>query len=253
MSDPNFLTTTDGRRIAYHKVNAQGTDIHKPGVVFFGGFKSDMTGAKAIFLQKTCEALDLSYLRFDYTGHGQSSGKFEEGCVGDWVRDAREAVGRLTTGPQIFIGSSMGGWIALLLARDKPEDVAGMIGIAAAPDFTEDSMWMAASESQRRDIIEQGYVSLPSEYDAPYIITRKLIEDGRDYLILRRPLSVPFPVHLLHGTADVDVPLERALQLVSHLDGPDIRLTLVKDSDHRMSGERELTLLKQTLEALVSA
>lgn len=245
-----MLTTTDGRRIAYHKVNAQGSD-NKPGLVFFGGFKSDMTGTKAVFLQDLCAALGLACLRFDYSGHGQSSGKFEEGCIGDWAQDAREAVDALTDGPQIYVGSSMGGWIALLLAREAPEKVAGMIGIAAAPDFTEDSMWAAASEAQRRYIMGQGYVSLPSEYDAPYIITRKLIEDGRDHLILRSPLAVPFPVRLLHGTADIDVPQERALQLVSHMDGPDIQVTLLKDSDHRMSGDRELALLKDTLVALI--
>lgn len=251
MGDPDILTTTDGRRIAYHKVNAQGTD-NKPGVVFFGGFKSDMTGAKAVFLHETCATLGLSFLRFDYTGHGQSSRKFEDTCVGDWAKDARDVVETLTRGPQIFIGSSMGGWIALLLARETPERVAGMIGIAAAPDFTEDSMWAAASDAQRRDIMGQGSISLPSEYDAPYIITRKLITDGRDHLILRAPLSASFPVRLLHGTADIDVPQERALQLLSHIEGPDIRLTLVKDSDHRMSGERELALLKATLLTLVS-
>lgn len=250
MEGPDFLKTSDGRRIAYHQVNVQEPDA-RPGVVFFGGFKSDMTGAKAVFLERTCAAMGLAYLRFDYTGHGASSGVFEDGCIGDWLRDAGDAVSALTTGPQIYIGSSMGGWIALLLARDQPERVAAMIGIAAAPDFTEDSMWAAASHAQRRAISEQGFVTLPSEYDAPYVITKRLIANGREHLLLRSPLPAPFPVRLLHGTADADVPLEHALRLHSHLDGPDIRLTLVQGSDHRMSGERELLLLKDTLAGLV--
>lgn len=250
MGDPDILTTGDGRHIAYHRVNAQGTD-DRPGVVFFGGFKSDMTGSKAVFLQETCEAMGLAYLRFDYTGHGASSGAFEDGCIGDWARDAADIVSELTTGPQIFVGSSMGGWIALLLTRAVPERVAAIIGIAAAPDFTEDSMWAAASHAQRRAIMEHGSLAIPGEYDAPYVITRRLIENGRENLILRNPLSIPVPVRLLHGTADPDVPQERAITLLSHIDGPDIRLTLVQGSDHRMSGERELLLLKETLVGLV--
>jgi len=145
----------------------------------------------------------------------------------------------------------MGGWIALLLARDAPENVAAMIGIAAAPDFTEDSMWAAASESQRSTIMEQGSLALPSEYGDPYVITRHLINEGRKNLILRSPLRVSFPVRLLHGTADVDVPQERALMLLSHIEGPDVRATFLRGSEHRMSDERELSLLKETLIGLI--
>lgn len=251
MSDPEFLATTDGRHIAYHKREAQGPR-EGPGVVFFGGFKSDMTGSKAVFLEETCAELGLSCLRFDYTGHGQSSGTFEAGCIGDWLRDARDAVEALTEGPQIYVGSSMGGWIALLLAREAPERVAGFIGIAAAPDFTEDSMWAAASAIQRRQISEQGFVAIPSEYDKPYVITRRLIEEGREHLLLRAPYHAPFPVRLLHGSADLDVPQERALRLMSHLQGPDVSLTLLRGSDHRMSEPRELSQLKETLLGLVA-
>jgi len=192
MGDPDIFTTSDGRSLAYHKVNAQGT-CERPGVVFFGGFKSDMTGSKAVFLQETCEALGLAYLRFDYTGHGASSGKFEDGCIGDWAQDAEDIVSALTDGPQIYVGSSMGGWIALLLTRRSPERVAAMIGIAAAPDFTEDSMWAAASDAQRRAIMDQGFITIPSEYDAPYVITRRLIVNGRENLILRSPLKIDVP------------------------------------------------------------
>ncbi len=250
MGDPDFITTNDGRCIAYHRVLAQGSD-NKPGVVFFGGFKSDMTGSKALYLQELCEALGLAYLRFDYTGHGASSGAFEDGCIGDWAQDARDVIAALTTGPQIYVGSSMGGWIALLIARDAPENVAAMIGIAAAPDFTEDSMWAVSSESQRRAIMEQGFLALPSEYGDSYVITKHLIKDGRENLILRSPLHAPFPVRLLHGTADSDVPHERALALLSHIEGPDVRATLLRGSEHRMSDEKELLLLKETLTSLL--
>ena len=251
MGDPDIFRTTNGRSIAYYKVNTQEPD-EKPGVVFFGGFKSDMTGSKAVFLNELCVELGLSFLRFDYSGHGQSSGKFEEGCISDWLDDARETVSELTRGAQIFIGSSMGGWIALLLAREAPEKVYGLIGIAAAPDFTEDSMWSAASHAQRQDIGGQGYVLIPSEYGEAYPITRRLIADGRRNLIMRSPYRAPFPIRLLHGTEDQDVPQERALRLLGHLDCEDIRLELLKGSDHRMSEERELLSLKETLAGLVN-
>jgi len=250
MGVPDIFSTNDGRSIAYSKVNAQGDDA-RPGVVFFGGFKSDMTGGKAVCLEETCVALGLGFIRFDYSGHGQSSGKFEDGCISDWLNDARDVVSQLTTGPQIFVGSSMGGWISLLLAREMSERVVGLIGIAAAPDFTEDSMWAAASHAQRRGIREQGFVPIPSEYGDPYPITRRLIEDGRQNLILRTPYHAPFPIRLLHGTEDKDVPQERALRLLAHLQCSDIRLVLSKGSDHRMSEERDLMSLKETLTALI--
>ncbi len=246
MGDSDFLTIEDHRRIAYHKCSAQGQD-RRPGVVFFGGFKSDMTGIKALYLESVCKALDIDYLRFDYTGHGASSGRFEDGCIGDWVRDSRDIVTALTKGPQIYVGSSMGGWIALLLAREAPERVAALIGIAAAPDFTEDLIWASASGAQRSAIMKQGLVSLPGDYGDDYIITERLIREGRNHLILREPFRADFPVRLLHGTADKDVPYERALALLTHLDGTDIRLNLVRGSGHRMSDEYELSLLKETL------
>lgn len=250
MGVPEILVTDDGRRIAYHHSKTRESH-NKPGVVFFGGFTSDMTGTKAIFLEQTCAALGLDFLRFDYTGHGQSSGSFEEGGIGDWLSDAREAVASLTVGPQVYIGSSMGGWIALLLAREQTERVAALIGIAAAPDFTEDAMWAGASAAQRATVLRDGRIAVPSPYGEPTIITRKLIEQGRENLLLRQPARVPFPVRLLHGTADTDVPQERALALLSHLDGPDVRLVLVKGGDHRLSGEGDLMLLKQTLNGLI--
>lgn len=243
---PEFLTTPQGRRIAYHRTSGKG-----PGVVFLGGFKSDMTGTKAVHLQAWAEAQGRAFLRFDYSGHGQSSGDFLDGCIGDWAEDARAAVAGLTEGPQILVGSSMGGWMALLVARAMPERVAGLVGIAAAPDFTEDLMWQGFTEAERAAVMA-GRLEQPSEYsDEPYIITRKLIEDGRRHLVLRDPLPLRFPVRLLQGTADVDVPPAVALRLLDHADSPDLVLTLVKGADHRFSTPDCLDRMTRAIEEIL--
>ena len=239
-------TTPDGRQIAYNCTPGAG-----PGIVFLGGFKSDMTGTKAMFLQDWAIAQGRAFLRFDYTGHGASSGRFEDGCIGEWARDAIDIITKKTSGPLILVGSSMGGWICLLVARAMPKRLAGLVGIAAAPDFTEDSMWDGFSAEQRETLMAEGQVVLPSEYDdSPYIITKKLIEDGRNQLVLRDKFSLNVPVRLLQGSADVDVPPSVALRLFNHLEGDDIRLTLVKGADHRFSGLAELALLAAAIEGI---
>lgn len=244
---PDFLTTPAGRRIAYHKTEGAG-----PGVVFLGGFKSDMTGTKAQHLQDWAEATGRAFLRFDYSGHGQSSGAFLDGCIGDWAADAMAAISALTTGPQVLVGSSMGGWISLLVARAMPDRVAGLVGIAAAPDFTEDLMWATFTEAERA-ALAAGRVEQPSDYsDEPYVITRKLIEEGRSQLVLRSPLPLPFPVRLLQGTADVDVPPAVALRLMDHAESPDLRLVLVKGADHRFSTPACLALTVTQIEEVLA-
>ncbi len=241
------LELEDGRRIAYARRPGR-----QPGVLFLGGFRSDMTGTKAVYLEDWARARGQAFLRFDYTGHGQSSGAFEDGCIGDWARDAGDALARLTEGPQVLVGSSMGGWIALLLAQRYPARVAGIVGIAAAPDFTEDSMWAGFDAGQRAALVEAGRVETPSEYsDAPYVITRRLIEDGRENLVLRDALVLRGPLRLLHGTADAEVEVSVALRLLAHADGTDVRLTLVRGADHRFSAPENLALIAQTVEALV--
>ena len=235
---PRQFEPGDGRRIAYHQLMGRG-----PGIVFLGGFKSDMEGSKALYLQGFAKAQNREFLRFDYTGHGQSSGEFTDGCIGDWARDAIDFIRALSNGPQVIVGSSMGGWIALLLARAMPEKVAGLVTIAAAPDFTEDSMWAGFDAGQRAMLQEKGRVELPSEYDEPYVITRKLIEDGRKHLVLRDPLDLPFPTRFLQGTADRDVDPSVALRLLDHAAGDDIRLTLVKGADHRFSDKKCLGII----------
>jgi pimeloyl-ACP methyl ester carboxylesterase len=243
MENCKFFKAPSGRRLAYRQHSGTG-----PGLVFLGGFKSDMMGSKARFLQAWAEKHGRQFLRFDYSGHGQSQGEFTDGCIGDWAQDAREIVAALTSGPQIFIGSSMGGWIALLLARSLPARFAAFIGIAAAPDFTEDSMWEGFNETQRAALMEEGRISLPSEYeDSPYIITRRLIEDGRKQLVLRAPLELPFPVRLLQGTADASVAQSVPLRLLAHATGGDMRLTFVKGADHSFSTADCLAILEETL------
>ena len=242
----DFLTTPQGRRLAYHRTPGTG-----PGVVFLGGFKSDMTGTKAQFLQAWAEDRGRPFLRFDYSGHGQSDGDFLDGAIGDWFEDALSAIETLTEGPQVLVGSSMGGWIALLVARAIPERIAGLIGIAAAPDFTQDLMEPSFTEAERAAMAATGRIEQPSDYDdGPYVITRRLIEEGRNRLVLRSPLPLPFPVRLLQGSADVVVPPSVALKLFDQADSPDLRLTLVKGADHRFSEPENLALLAETLDRL---
>lgn len=226
-----FLETPQGRRIAYQRLEGPG-----PGVVFLGGFRSDMSGTKAVYLEEWARAAGRAFLRFDYSGHGSSSGAFEEGSIGDWFADAAAVLAELTEGPQILVGSSMGGWIGLLLSRAMPERVAGLVTIAAAPDFTEQGFWAGFDQDQRDILMRDGRIEIPSDYsDAPDVITGRLIEDGRDHLIMASPLSLPFPVRMLQGSADADVPPDWALRLFDHATGDDIRLTLVKGADHRFS------------------
>ncbi|MCC6863660.1 MAG: alpha/beta hydrolase [Rhodobacteraceae bacterium] len=239
----DYLTTPQGRRIAYNRSAGQG-----PGLVFLGGFKSDMGGTKALHLEAWAQAQNRAFLRFDYSGHGESSGDFLDGCIGDWFADALAAITMLTIGPQVLVGSSMGGWISLLVARTIPERVAGFIGIAPAPDFTEDSMWDRFTEAQQHELSTKGFVAKPSDYSPePYILTRKLIEDGRNHLVLRSPLTLPFPVRILQGTADTDVPSSVALRLLEHVKSPDAQLLLVKDADHRFSTPVCLDLMTRTV------
>jgi len=243
-----YLTTKQGRTLAYHRTEGRG-----PWVVFLGGLKSDMQGTKAVFLEGWARKEGRAFLRFDYSGHGESSGTFTDGCIGDWAEDTAEAVARLTEGPIIPVGSSMGGWQALLLARARPERMAGLVTIAAAPDFTEDGYWASFTDAQKAQLEEVGQVELPSDYMEPYIITKRMIEDGRTRLVLRAPLDLPFPVRFLQGTADTAVSVETAVRLLDHASGPDMRLQLIKDADHRFSDGPCLDLIVQALGEVLSA
>lgn len=241
-----YLDTPQGRRLAYHKTGGKG-----PCLIFCGGLKSDMEGTKAIHLEAWAQAQGRAFLRFDYSGHGESSGSFEEGCIGDWHADTLAAAEALTEGPILPVGSSMGGWQALLLARAMPERIAGMVTIAAAPDFTEDGYWANFSAEEKATLERDGQVEVPSDYMEPYIITKRMIEDGRAQLVLRSPLSLPFPARFLQGTADTAVSVETAVRLLEHAEGPDMRLTLVKDADHRFSDETCLGLIEEAVTEVI--
>lgn len=243
---PSFLERDGGHRLAYHK-----TEGEAPGVVFLSGYMSDMTGTKAIWLESQCRARGQAFLRFDYLGHGQSSGAFEEGTIGQWTADAVAALDALTEGPQILVGSSMGGWLMLLAALARPQRVAGLVGIAAAPDFTEELMWQGFSPEVRNTLEREGVYREPSPYgDQPYTITRRLIEEGRDHLLLGGPISLTCPVRLIHGMADPDVPYQVSLRLAEALVGDDVEVSLVKTGEHRLSEPKDLQRLGESLRAL---
>jgi pimeloyl-ACP methyl ester carboxylesterase len=229
-----------------------------PGIFWLGGFKSDMRGTKAEALAAHAAKRDRAYLRFDYSGHGESGGAFEAGTISRWLEESVAVFERAVRGPQIVVGSSMGGWIALLLARalaarGKGGDakMAGLVLIAPAPDFTETLMWAQMSPEVRREIEQKGAWLRPSEYgDGPYPITRALIEDGRKHLLLDRPIEIGCPVRILQGVLDPDVPWRHALKLVSCLAQDDVVLTLVKDGDHRLSRPEDIERLQGVVDEL---
>lgn len=236
MSKVESLDLAGERRLAF--VHHPG---RSPGIMFCGGFKSDMTGSKVLSLERFFVNEGRAFTRFDYTGHGSSSGTFEEGTIGAWASDAVAIIDQVTAGPLTVIGSSMGAWIMVLAAMARPRRVEGLVGIAAAPDFTEDLMWAAASEVQRETLIAKGRWEQPSAYGPePYIYTRGLIEDGRQHLVLRAPIPFAGPVHLLHGQADPDVPWQTSIRLASALQSDDVTVELIKSGDHRLSKPPEL-------------
>ena len=244
-----YLDTRQGRKLAYCQTDGAG-----PGVVFLGGFSSDMDGTKALDLESWARERGRAFLRFDYSGHGRSSERFDEGCIGDWAQDAAEVLQSLTSGPQVLVGSSMGGWISLILATRFPDRIAGLVGIAAAPDFTDDFRRDLRSSGHWEILERDGRVELPSEYSSePLVLTKRLIDDGPANFVLDKPLRLPFPVRLLQGTDDADVDRSVALTLLDHASCDDLRLTLVKGADHRFSTPECLRLIKETVESLCSS
>jgi pimeloyl-ACP methyl ester carboxylesterase len=259
---PEFLTLADGTRLAFHATAARPDGRANPGVVFLGGFMSDMTGDKATTLESWARRTGHGYLRLDYSGHGASGGAFRDGTLGRWIDDAHRVVAHCGTrvaglgGKLVLVGSSMGGWVMLWLAQRMraaggPQQAAGLIGVAAAPDFTEDVMPQRLGGETIATIMRDGEVELPSAYgDGPYTITRRLIEESRDHLVLRDPITLDVPVRLVHGTADPDVPWTQSRKLMERLTGDDVTLTLIKDGDHRLSSPRELARLERTVAEL---
>ncbi|MDE2029789.1 MAG: alpha/beta hydrolase [Alphaproteobacteria bacterium] len=228
-----FLSVAD-RRLAYQR------QVGRAGLVFLGGYASDMDGTKATCLAERCAEAGIACLRFDYRGCGQSSGNFTDGTIGAWRDDSLAVFDALTEGPQIVVGSSMGGWLGLLLAQARPERVKAFVGVAAAPDFTEDLVWDKLTDAQRETLKRDGEIREEGGH-AP--MTLKLIEEARRHLILRTPFALPCPARLLQGMKDTEVPWDYALRIAQHIAQDDARVTLVKNGDHRLSAPEDLALL----------
>ncbi|MEO1473726.1 MAG: alpha/beta hydrolase [Pseudomonadota bacterium] len=245
-----YFETPQGRRLAYRR---SGADLSGAGLVWLSGFNSDMQGSKVLALEAWAAGQDHPFLAFDYSGHGMSDGDFADGTISAWREDSLAAIDALTEGPQILVGSSMGGWMALLAALARPERIAGLILIAPAPDFTETLMWPEFSPAVQQEIIETGVHMRPSDYGEPYPITRALIEDGRQWQILDAPIAFTGPVRILQGMDDPDVPWIHAQRLVNALTSPDLIFTLIKDGDHRLSREQDIARLLSTAGEIVRA
>ncbi|MGC6454514.1 MAG: alpha/beta fold hydrolase [Candidatus Puniceispirillaceae bacterium] len=237
----------DGR-LAYRQLSGIGT-----GVMFLAGHGSDMDGTKAVAAEAWARETGRPFLRFDYRGHGMSSGDFLDGNISGWTADSLAALDALTDGPQILVGSSLGGWLMLNVALARKDRVAGLIGIAAAPDFTEDLLWAEFTDEQRRRIEADGVISLPNPYsDEPVTYPWHLITDGREHLRLRGGLDITCPVHLLHGMKDEEVPWQTATQTAACLAGDDVEVTLLKEAGHRFSEPGQLALLRHALDRMVA-
>lgn len=250
-SAPAFIEV-DGNRIALR--HQQGTT---PGVVWLGGYKSDMLGSKAEALAAWTAGEGRGFLRHDYSGHGESGGRFADGTISKWLAESLAVFRAFTQGPQILVGSSMGAWIALRMKAELDRAgeggrVAGLVLLAPAPDFTAELVEPGLTEAQRRDLVEKGYFEVPSEYSAePYIYTRALIEDGRQNLVMTGPIHTHCTVHIIQGMADPDVPHSHALKLMSLLPADDATLSLVPDGDHRLSRPEDLELMIRSVGELI--
>lgn len=243
---PTQLNLQGSPFLAYHL-----TPGKLPTVVFLTGFRSDMTGAKAFHLEQHCARLGRAFLRFDYRGHGASGGRFEDSCIGDWRADALAMLDLIAIGPVVLVGSSMGGWIMLLAALARPERVRGLVGLAAAPDFTRDLVAARLTSDQRTTLEGTGRLLIPSDYGDPLVLTRRLIEEGESHLLLDGPIPIRCPVHLLHGQMDPDVPWQTALRLAACLESSAVTVELLKDGDHRLSREEDLRRIVAALDRVL--
>jgi pimeloyl-ACP methyl ester carboxylesterase len=244
------------RAIAYLSRAAREGGKTRPGIVWLSGFKSSMSSVKASALDAWAKEAGRAFLRFDYSGHGMSCGKFEDATIGDWLEESLAAVQSLSTGPQILIGSSMGGWLALLIAQaleaaGEEKRLAGLVLIAPAVDFTERLIWAQISPQARSEIETRGFWLRPTVYAAePYPITRALIEEGRHHLLFGKLIRTYCPVHILYGLKDEDVPPDHVRALAEHLVGDEVVLTAIKDGDHRLSRPQDIALLIKAIEAI---
>jgi pimeloyl-ACP methyl ester carboxylesterase len=242
---PTFIEVGQGS--AARRVAARARAGSAPGLFWLGGFNSDMQGTKALALDAWAAGQGRACVRFDYSGHGESGGAFIDGTIGRWLEESLAVFEQFCRGPQVVIGSSMGGWMALLLAREMAKrtgpSLAGLVLIAPAPDFTEVLMWNAFSPEVKQEIETKGVWLRPSQYGAPYPITRALIEEGRNHLVLGSAIDVGCPVRILQGAQDPDVPWRHAFALAHRLPADDVVLTMIQDGDHRLSRPQDIARL----------
>lgn len=252
-SDQTFqkLMRQSGEVIAYRKLSSQHIKT-SPGIIFLPGFMSDMDGAKALTIEKFAKGAGLSFVRFDYFGHGSSSGEFVDGHIGIWAADTLAVLDELTDGPQVLVGSSMGGWLMLLAAIARPRRIKGLIGIAAAPDFTEDLLLKELTKAELVEVNDRGFVAKENPYEDEYIYTKALFDEGRKHLVLRQEIPIDCPVRLLHGLKDEMVPWQTALSIQEKIRGTDVNITLVKNGDHRLSKTSDLDCLIGILSSLIN-
>ncbi len=248
MDEPDFLDINDNQRIAYHKIDGQ-----KPGIIFLCGHGSDMQGTKSIYMENWARTHGHGFIRFDYRGHGASDGNFLDLAISDWTADALAVIDHLTVGPQILVGSSLGGWIMLNAACRRPERIAGLIGIAAAPDFTKELIWDTLDKDAQSAMKQSGFLSVPNPYaDEPVIYPYHLVEDGAAHLHLQGDtIKITAPVRLLHGMQDEEVPWQVASRIMEKLASDDVLLHLDKNATHRFSEPAQLDMLGQTITDLV--
>ncbi len=246
---PNYIKSNDGLSIAYHFLPGK-----QPTLIFMPGFFSHMQGTKALWLEKCCRERGQAYVRFDYRGHGDSDGKFEDGTVSDWLNDTLLVLDRIAVPPVVAVGSSMGGWISLRAAQERPDTLTGMVGVATSPDFTQSIWEERMNENQRREMNRKGFIRQPSEYrENPVVITKNLIEDGKQHLLLHHDhLHINIPVCLIHGKKDSDVHWQKSQALQKKIGGERCELILVPEGEHRLSRQQDLELIDRKVQEIIS-
>lgn len=248
MSDVAFLKRSGLADLAYVYTPAQGGGAGLPTVMFLGGYRSDMNGTKATALEQFCRERGQAFLRFDYSGHGRSGGTFEEGTIGQWIADARDVLDHIGPERVLLVGSSMGGWIALNLVKSREQNVCGLIGIAAAPDFTEDLYRCALDDAGRETLHREGAVAIANDYsDEPYFFSLNFYEEAKNHRVLDNAQSVSFPIVLLQGKRDLDVPWQTAHRIAERFLSPDFEIVMIEDGDHRLSRPEDLARLDEAV------
>ncbi|MFO1241824.1 MAG: alpha/beta hydrolase [Rickettsiales bacterium] len=242
-----ILISPEQRKLAYNKTAGKA-----PGIMFLGGFRSDMTGNKALALEALCKENGHAFVRFDYSGHGESEGDFAEGTITRWFEDALAIFDSQSNGKQILVGSSMGGWLMTRLALTRPDRIHALVGIAAAPDFTIRRMWPQMSQSQQAEILEKGVIHVPSDMGGTYPITKALIDSGNKESVFGMDMiPINCPVRLLHGTLDDVVPTRTSYEFAEKMVSADVQIMMVNGGDHRLSREEDITLLSNTVSSLL--